>query len=753
MALIHWSKTVSDVFANGADWSGGHAPGSNDQAILDAPGSTAYTVSVTANATVAGVQTAANALLDIKANFSASGGTGSGVNAGAIRIENGGTLTLQGTVVNSGSIEIFGAVSTTTIVLGSGGVSFEGAGAVFLNFTGGKYQQIVPAAGGSVLTLSQRISGQGLIGGAGLKIVIKVGGGFIEAKGGLLTIDTGANTIVNAGLIDAEGFPSYPYVPGRGVVESPVENTGVVEVDGAGATMTFEDAVTGSGRAVVAGGTLRFDSFFNQPVEFTPSKGTLSLGQSVTYTASVSGFSASGGEFLDLGDIDFVGAGEARFSGGSHSGILTVSDGTHTANIHLSGDFSASIFTASRDGAGGTLITASLKSINWLTASSGEFQTAANWVGGISPGSDNDAILDAAGGASYVVTSVAPQTIAGLQSAANARLVLSAAMTITKGTDGGVVAGAISLANGGRLTIGGVFDDTAFIGLSAPTSLSELVIAGATTLTGGGAIYMGDKTGSAISGASMSAVLTNFADLIAGAGFIGSGGLTLINQAAGRILSDVTDKTLIINTGTHTIVNAGILTGAGGGMRVMSAVENDGLVKAVTALTFSRRVAGTGHAIVAGGTLRFLGAFNQGVTFVGSGGLLGLTYSRFYPATINGFATNGTDKLDLMDIAFTGADEATFSGNAAGGLLTVGDGTHTAHIHLHGNYTGVTFIASSDGQGGTMVTDVAKSRAAVQSFVAAVASYAGGSGAPLNTQSPGEPPLSLAVSPRHVIQP
>jgi hypothetical protein len=752
MALIHWLKTVSGVFTDGADWSGGAVPGPSDNAILDAPGSTAYTVSVTSNATVAGIQTSSNALLDIEADFSATAGTGFGANNGAIRVENGGTLTLQGTVDNAGSIEIFGTVSTTTIVLGTGGVTLIGEGAVFLNFTGGDYQQIMAAPGGSVLTLSQRISGQGLIGGPGLSIVTEADGGFLEAKGGLLTIDTGSNTIVNNGLIDAEGFPSYPYVPGQGIVESPVENNGIVEADGGGATMTFEDAVTGAGRGIITGGILRFDSAFNQSVGFTQTTGTLALAQSVDYSAQVVAFSASGGEFLDLGDIGFVRADEATFSGSVHNGVLTVTDGVHTASIHLDGNFTASFFTASSDGNGGTLLTDGLRAIHWLSATSGAFQIGANWAGGSVPGPSNDAILDAADGASYIVTASTTQTVAGLRVAANARLVLSAAMTITDGTDGGIAAGVISLADGGRLTIGGVVDETAWIGLSAPTGVSEMVVIGATTLTGGGDIYMGDKTASAIVGASESAVLTNL-DLIAGAGTIGGGGLTVINGAAGRIRSDVAGKMLIINTGANTITNAGLLVADGGGMRVMSPVENDGLVKAVTALTFSRGVIGSGVAVIAGGTLRFMGAFDEGVTFMGAGGVLELAYSRFYTQTINGFATDGTDSLDLSDIEFTGANEATFSGNASGGVLTVRDGTHTAHIHLHGNYTGVTFVAATDDQGGTIITDVAKSRATVNTFVAAMAGYAADAAASINALSAITTPTTIAANPHPLIQP
>ena len=95
----------------------------------------------------------------------------------------------------------------------------------------------------------------------------------------------------------------------------------------------------------------------------------------------------------------------------------------------------------------------------------------------------------------------------------------------------------------------------------------------------------------------------------------------------------------------------------------------------------------------------------QDATFVGGGGLLALTYSRFYAGIISGFATTGADALDLTDIDFTGATEATFNGTASGGVLTVTDGTRAAHIHLHGDYTGVAFMTAADGQGGIMVTD------------------------------------------------
>ena len=46
----------------------------------------------------------------------------------------------------------------------------------------------------------------------------------------------------------------------------------------------------------------------------------------------------------------------------------------------------------------------------------------------------------------------------------------------------------------------------------------------------------------------------------------------------------------------------------------------------------------------------------------------------------------------------------TYSGTAAGGTLSVTDGSRSANIALIGNYLASTFVASSDGHGGTSVS-------------------------------------------------
>ena len=67
---------------------------------------------------------------------------------------------------------------------------------------------------------------------------------------------------------------------------------------------------------------------------FTSQTGILELAQSQSYTRTVTGIATKGqGDFLELDDIAFVGASQATYvDNGSHTGgVLTVTDGTHTA--------------------------------------------------------------------------------------------------------------------------------------------------------------------------------------------------------------------------------------------------------------------------------------------------------------------------------------------------------------------------------------------------------------------------------------
>ena len=139
MSEVHWLNAVSGSFTNAADWSGGAVPGPSDDAILDAPGSTPYTVTVTSVQMIISLQTAANATLDLASGYVGDAeGTGAGVNAGIILVGAGATFVAGGEIVSSGRIEVYGAGATfsaTGEVANSGTISIDGTasgGAFFL---------------------------------------------------------------------------------------------------------------------------------------------------------------------------------------------------------------------------------------------------------------------------------------------------------------------------------------------------------------------------------------------------------------------------------------------------------------------------------------------------------------------------------------------------------------------------------------------------------------------------------------------
>ena len=130
--------------------------------------------------------------------------------------------------------------------------------------------------------------------------------------------------------------------------------------------------------ATISGGTLELASGAvegSAPLSFTGS-GSLVLDASVQFGGLVAGFgSASLSDTIDFRDIPFVASGGTATtvswtqltSGANASGTLTVSEGGHTANITLLGQYVAGNFTSSTDGHGETLVTDPLVSSSTAT--------------------------------------------------------------------------------------------------------------------------------------------------------------------------------------------------------------------------------------------------------------------------------------------------------------------------------------------------------------------------------------------------
>jgi hypothetical protein len=253
------------------------------------------------------------------------------------------------------------------------------------------------------------------------------------------------------------------------------------------------------------------------------------------------------------------------------------------------------------------------------------------------------------------------------------------------------------------------------------------------TLTGGGQVNLNDKTANTIVGAASAATLTNVDNRIAGAGDVGDGQMTLINEASG-IINGTASHELIVDTGTNTIQNAGLIANAGaGGTLIDSPIDNTGVLNAAGGtLTVEGAVTGGGVARVqSDSTLDFASTFTQDVRFNGTSGTIELADSVDYKGTLT-VPNGGFYYLDVRDIAYGGGTMAFGGGEDGYGGIQVSDGTNTANfavilpdhsdkLHLGG------FV--SDGHGGTLLEFTVDQSSS--STLSAVVSRAGGAAARL----------------------
>jgi hypothetical protein len=273
---------------------------------------------------------------------------------------------------------------------------------------------------------------------------------------------------------------------------------------------------------------------------------------------------------------------------------------------------------------------------------------------------------------------------------------------------------------------------SAFIGaVKGDGGVLDLASGAGTVSTIGGFIVSGSMASTTFSA-------FNTLEIGAAAAFAFTGIFGNASLAAGQSLVDNGVVTVGGALNTAGVVSvAGSLTAA--------SISNTGAI-AVTGglLTVTGAVSGAGSATINGGALYCAGAFTENVTFAGATGTLELGASQGYTGSISGFSKTSSTSLDLRDIGFVSSSEATYSGTSKGGVLTVTDGAHTARINFKGNYTGSTWVASSDGHGGVIVVDP-KAPASPLAMIAAMASF--GPAAPAPAASRGlprtEPPLII----------
>ena len=635
-----------------------------------------------------------------------------------------------------------GSTGDFTSLVVTNTTTLTGAGQVMLGDNSNN--RIYGASAADTLDNASTIAGAGQLGDGQLTFDNQAGG-VVDATGAnALVLNMGAESLINSGLLEATGSRDL-------VIEgSTVSRVGTI-LAASGSTVLLE-GVTLQGGTLTTAGTGVIDvisgggSTLNGSGAAVVNDGALNVEDSCTL--SIQGSITNAGVIAldatsDFTELRVLAAGASLGGGGTV--ILQGSD------ARITGISTGAVLTNVSD----TISGVGSIGLRRMTLVNG----AAGVIDASSPGTldvdtqgevlKNAGVMEATGGGALLIVGTTVNNVGGTISAGPASLVNLEADDIqgglVTGSGSGLVdittandtfdgrsthavglGGVVRVLNGATLTLEGVIDNTGKLETLGGSAVSTVLIGAASvSLTGGGVIVMADTANNQIKGLSASDTLTNVGDIIEGAASIGAGAMTLVNDA---VIHGDQAVALIIDTGTRTIANAGTIENSGaGGVLIKSAIANSGALEAYThgTLTVDGAVTGSGTVRISGGTADFASSFMENVAFTATGGVLELARSQSYTGIVTGFAKTPVSSLDLLDIAFGTKTTATFSGTTTSGILTITDGTHTAHIHLTGNYLASTFTVASDNHGGTTVTDPV---AGPQSLVSAIAAFAPGGG-------------------------
>ncbi|MBZ9711559.1 adhesin, partial [Mesorhizobium sp. ESP7-2] len=268
-------------------------------------------------------------------------------NAGTMTLSDGALLPLSGTINNTGLISLDAASNETLLQLIQHGITLQGGGQIVLSDS--DWNVISGTSTDVTLTnVDNTISGAGQLGDGLLSLNNQ--GTIIATGTHALVIDTGANTTVNSGTLEATGS-------GGLTITGTLANSGLIWANGG--NITINGQVTGEGDAIVGNlSKLEFGTASSAGVTFAQNAaGTLELDDSFDFSGRIGGITND--DKLDLNDILF-GTGTTvayQASQDGSGGTLIVSDGAHNATLHLLGTYDANGFKLADDGEGHTVVT------------------------------------------------------------------------------------------------------------------------------------------------------------------------------------------------------------------------------------------------------------------------------------------------------------------------------------------------------------------------------------------------------------
>ncbi len=551
--------------------------------------------------------------------FNGGGGGGAGM-GGAIFVQNGGTLSVTGTLT----------LSDNTVAGGTGGISRAGAGGISGTaggnggaagaglFLAGNGTLNLSSAAGETQTISDAITDQTGLGGTGANAGSWA---LVKAGAGTLTL-TGANsytggTTVSGGVLRGNatslkgGIVNNASVvfdqTANGTYAGIMSGTGALTVTGGKLSLTGANTYTGI-TSVTGNGTLDITAANNIAAAsvLALSNGTLLLGSGVGINNAITitdrGRLGSSGGIATVSGI-VSGAGALDITAGT---VALAGNNTFTGGLNITG--ATALFTADANlGAAGAVNLSSGGMIGAAANAAGNFtanrsltltgtggitgaQHAVNWSGAIG------------GTGALIVSGANVVELSGTNTYSGGTLIQGGKLKIGSDARLGALGGGLEFSNSGRLLAAQSFNTARAINVG----------------TGGGGVELGAGTTLGLSGAITGGVLNQTGQgtlVVTGAnahqGFANYGG-TLQGEAStlGRgiwfdsdasntnsrqvIFAQATDGTFIRNIGgTGTTPGLGTVIKTGAGKLTLTGESN-----------FKSQVAGTAEFQVQAGTLQ-----------------------------------------------------------------------------------------------------------------------------------------------------
>jgi autotransporter passenger strand-loop-strand repeat protein len=518
-------------------------------------------------------------------------------------------------------------------------------------------QQDVTAGGMATGTIVGNGGVQNVEGGGTVTGTIIGNGGLQYVQGGGAESDA---TVLSGGTLELLG--------GAGTGGTITINSGGTEEIGlryglsgfavsGGVTLVVAEGGTASDTTILSGGlmVLAVGAVVSGGVAFVGS-GMSEIVGSVMPSATISGFAI--GDIIDLASIASGSGGSAVLTSGN---VLDVTEGgsTYVFNLDPSKNYSGTRFVLSSDGISGTDITLT----NLVSVTSGQTLT-------ISSGQTSGGVVVLSGGTLDILSG-------------------GTAVGTTVNSGGSEIVSSGGTASNTKVSSGGSLVVLSH-GIADPATIysggSETISAGGTDL---GALLSG--------GIQIDLGLVSGVTVYAGSQVVGSAGTAI--------------GTTVSIGGTEIVSSGGMTSGTllSGGQEILS---RGGRSSGTDILSGGSEIVSSGGSalatVISGGTLEVAsGGTASGVIF-SSGGILQLDSSSHLSGTISGFHLG--EEIDLRALAFSSSSSTltwkqTTSGANARGTLTVKEGTSSTTLTLVGSYTVSNFSATSDGHGGTLITD------------------------------------------------